>query len=134
MELSEGPELKIQLVILLSLAVIALVFAGAMSYTYLRPRPTLTASGVITSRSFQPAHTINRFQGGARREVWTQQNVRMPDMYVFEVRIEGHPDTMKFAMPATTGSRFTVGQQVQIQYVERGVPFLRPKSHVLQMR
>lgn len=55
-------------------------------------------------------------------------------MYVFEIRVEGHPDTMQFAMPATTGSRFTIGQQVQIQYVERGVPFLRPKSRVLQMR
>jgi hypothetical protein len=126
--------LKIGLVILLSIAVIALLFAGAMSYIYLRPRPSLTASGVITSRSFQPAHTINRYQGGARREVWTQQNIRVPDMFVFEIQVEGHPDAMQFAMPATAASRFTVGTQVQIQYVERGLPFMRSKPRVLQMR
>jgi hypothetical protein len=125
--------LKMSAWLLCSISVVALLFAGAMWYAFVRPMPQVSCSGTITGKTFQPAHTIKRFQGGAKREIWTQQDIRVPDSYVFAIRLENLPTELHYAVPKAAGESYDVGQRVSIRYVERSIPLLWKRIHVTDM-
>jgi hypothetical protein len=120
-------------VFLLSLAAVALVFAGAMWILYVRPASQQSAAGVITQKNFQPARTLTRTQGGPLRESWTREHFTVPDTYVFTIRLDGEDREVTYAVVAQAAEHFQVGQKVTIRYEERGLLFLQRHTRVTDM-
>jgi hypothetical protein len=120
-------------VLLLASAGIASIFGLAIWYAFLRPAPELSGTGLITNKTFQPARTIKRYQAGARRESWSQDTIAIPDSFFFDIRVEGLPAPLHFSMPAVEAAKYTVGQNVLLRYVDRGIPMLRPRLQVTEM-
>jgi hypothetical protein len=119
--------------LLLALAVLAMLFAGVMWYAYVRPVPERSDSGVITSKTFIPARTIEHYQGGARSESFSRQKIMMPDSYLFGIRVQGRGETVQISIAAPAGAKFEVGQNVRVRYAERGIPLLSRRIQVLEM-
>jgi hypothetical protein len=109
---------------LLFAAAVATVFAGAMWYAFVRPLPQLSATGVITNKTFVAARNIQRFQGGPRSETWSQETFKIPEGYLFDIRVEGLLTTLQYSLPALGAEKYNVGQKVSVRYAERGIaPF-----------
>jgi hypothetical protein len=119
--------------IALFLAVLVLLSAGATWYALVRPVPQQAATGVIASKTFQPAHTIKRFQGGAGRESWTQEEFRVPDGYVFQLDVDGSPPPVYYSCDARASAGYEVGQKVRVEYEERGFPLMSKRIRVIGM-
>lgn len=119
--------------LLLFAATVAALVSLGMWYAFVRPAPQQAATGVITSKSLQAARTINRYQGGARREAWTEERIRVPESYVFEIRVEGLSTPVRYWAPVPVGEKYQVGQRVRIRYVERSIPFFRRRLNVIEM-
>ncbi len=115
--------------LLLFVATIGMLLSGVMWYAFVRPVPQISGSGIITSKTFQPAHTIKRFQGGARREVWTEEEIRVPDSYVFQLSLDGLPTTVQYSLDALAAKEYEAGQKVRVQYEERGFPLMSKRVH-----
>ena len=119
--------------IALFLAVLVLLSAGAMWHALVRPVPRQAAAGVIASKTFQPAHTVKRLQGGARRESWTQEEFRVPDGYVFQLNVDGLPAPVYYSCDARAAARYEVARKVMVQYEERGFPLMSKRIRVIRM-
>ena len=119
--------------IALFLAVLVLLSAGAMWYALVRPVPRQAATGVIASKTFQPAHNIKRFPGGAGRESWTQEEFRVPDGYVFQFDAGGLAAPVYYSCDARVAAGYEVGQKVRVEYEERGFPLMSKRIRVIGM-
>jgi len=119
--------------LLLVLALLAMLFAGAMWYSYVRPAPEISDSGTITSKTFIPARTIEHYQGGARSESFSRQKITMPDSYLFGIQVQGSGETVLISIAAPAAAQFEVGQNVHVRYAERGIPLLSRRIQVLEM-
>lgn len=116
----------------LSLAILALLFAVAIWYGSVRPLTPLLTSGVIVDKAWLPARTIKRIQGGPRNEAWSQQEIKIPESYLFDLEVTGMP-RMQFSLAAPAAKSYAVGQRVKIRYVERGIPPVWRRIQVTEM-
>jgi hypothetical protein len=118
--------------VLLSAAVAAFLSLG-MWYAFVRPVRQVSYNGVITMKSFQPAHTVKRLQAGANRQSWTEEEIRVPDSYVFQLSLDGLPTPAEYSLDAQTAEGYQVGQRVKVQYEERGFPLMSKRIRVIAM-
>jgi hypothetical protein len=119
--------------LLLVIAASAMLFAAAMWYVYVRPVPQVSGRGIITNKTFQPAHTIKRFQGGARREIWTQEDLRIPDGYLFRLKVDGLSAPLEYWLDALAAKEYQVAQKVAVRYETRGYPLMPTRIRIVKM-
>jgi hypothetical protein len=109
--------------IALPIAAIALIASGIIYFVLVRPVPSQTAKGVITSKSFQQERDMSRVMVGPRRESATTIRRTSPAGYVFAIRLDNGGGDIRHFLPRSTGNEFQIGQRVSVTYDERG---LRP--------
>jgi hypothetical protein len=114
-------------------ATVAMLSSILLWYAFVRAAPQKTISGVITTRTFLPARTIQRYQAGARSEVWSRDDIAVPESYLFEIRVEGISTPLQYSVLQSAGQNYQVGQRVTIRYAEQGLPLLQKKIRVMDM-
>lgn len=117
---------------LLAVAVCAALLAGAIYFVLVRPVESRTVSGAIIEKTYADERTITRTNAGPRRELWTQNRIKIPEGYIFTIRLANGGDVY-FMVEKTAGEPFQVGQKVQVSYDERGIPPLWTKRFVRSM-
>lgn len=68
-----------------------------------------------------------------RTNFWTPAKIPIAVCYVFTIRVEGRPVEAYFSLNTTASKAFAVGQKVQIEYEERGIPPLWQRVYVMNM-
>jgi len=117
----------------MSLAAAATLLSAAIWYGFVRPADRVRGGGVITGKTFVPAHTIKRLQAGANRQVWTEEQFRVPDSYLFQLSVEDVPTVVQYSLDALSAKQFEVGQKVTVQYEVRGFPLMSKRIRVTGM-
>ena len=124
--------------IALPIAFLALFAAGAIWYFLVRPVPEKTGIGIIAGRSFKGAERVEKatprtghtIEAGPRTTAYT-----LSDRHIYEVQLEVDGATTRFSMPAAPGvAPFEVGQQVQVMYLERQIPFAGKRIYIQDMQ
>lgn len=106
-----------------TIAVLLCVALGIW-FAFLRPAPIRTATGVIRSKTFQPAGAYVQYQPGDRSGFQTPTTIATAENFVLGIQVEGQPKELGYALNAVAASAFEVGQAVRIEYQERGIrPF-----------
>jgi hypothetical protein len=112
--------------VLLFPALVCAAIALLVWSAYLRPVPRQTSAGVIVQKVFQPAGTYTQQPSGIRGGFWTATRIPIPESYLFLIRLEGHPDDLRYALNTVAARDFAVGQRVTVTYEERGLFRKRP--------
>lgn len=118
--------------ILLLIALVAVLLAAGFYFALVRPLSTGEAAGIITQKIFADERTITRVNAGPRRELWTQNRIRIPAGYIFTIRLADGGD-VHYLIEKTAGERLQVGEKVSVTYDERGIPPLWTKRFVRSM-
>jgi hypothetical protein len=129
-----GMNMRMNAYLLLLAAAIAVLFSGTMWYTFVRQTPLVSATGIIASKIFIAARTIQRTQAGPRRESGSQDIFTIPDSYLLEIRVDGPSTIMQYSLAAQGAEKYRVGQKVVVKYAERGFPLMSKRFHVAEMR
>jgi hypothetical protein len=117
--------------------VVAIVFAlisGLIWFTFLRPVPVQTALGVIRSKSFKPAGEYWQQPAGNREGFWIPTRIPIVECYVFGILVEGQTGEARVSLNTIASQAFNVGQRVQIEYVERGLPRVWRRISVMRIK
>jgi hypothetical protein len=115
------------------MAIFFLVVAACIWLVFLRPVMVRTAGGTIVKKTHKPAGTYWQYQAGDRKGFWTPTPIPIAEAMVFEIRVDGQQGSAFMSMNTTAAEAFQVGQNVQITYEERSVPFLWKRWYVLTM-
>jgi hypothetical protein len=119
--------------LMLILAAAAAVMSLAIWYGVVRPAPNVSAYGIITNKSFLSARTIQQLQGGPRNEAWSQRSIKIPDSYLFDIRVDGLPAPVQYSMPALGAEKYSIGAKVRVRYAARGIPPFWRRVQVTEM-
>jgi hypothetical protein len=119
--------------VLLGLAGVAISCAVALWCAFIRPAPEIFDSGVITSKVYAPARSVELDLVGPRRESYNRQKLEIPDGYLFGIRIRGLGTAAQFWMIALPAAGFEVGEEVRVRYAKRGIPLISKRVQVLEM-
>jgi hypothetical protein len=117
--------------------VIAFVFAliaGLIWFTFLRPVPVQTAAGVIRSKSYKPAGEYWQQPVGNRDGFWTATRIPIAECYIFGIQVDGRAGEARVSLNTVEAQAFNIGQRVQIEYVERGLPLIWKRVYVTEMK
>jgi hypothetical protein len=120
-----------------SLVVVALLFAliaGLTWFAFLRPVPVQTVVGIIRSKSFKPAGEYWQQPAGNRDSFWTATRIPIAECYIFGIQVDGQVDEARASLNTIESQAFNVGQRVQIEYVERGLPLVWKRVYVTRMK
>ena len=125
-------------VVWLAIAAMAAAASGAIWWVFLRPVARRQARGVITQKVFKPASTYWQQPTGMRDGFWTPVRIPIAESFVFAVRLdergEGRPEEAWYSANVVEAGAFDVGQKVEIDYQERGVPGVWKRVYVVDMR
>ena len=108
--------------------------AGLIWFVFLRPAPVQTALGVIHSKSYKPAAEYWQQPVGNRDGFWTPTRIPIAECYIFGIQVEGQAGEARIARNTVEAQAFNVGQRVQIEYVERGLPLIWKRIYVTDMK
>ena len=108
--------------------------AGLIWFVFLRPAPVQTALGVIHSKSYKPAGEYWQQPVGNRDGFWTPTRIPIAECYIFGIQVEGQAGEARIARNTIEAQAFNVGQRVQIEYVERGLPLICKRIYVTDMK
>lgn len=120
--------------VLILVALLFALIAGLLWFAFLRPVPVQTALGVIRSKSYKPAGEYWQQPVGNREGFWTPTRIPIAECYVFGILVEGRPGEARIARNTVEARAFNVGQRVQIEYVERGLPPIWKRIYVSDMK
>jgi hypothetical protein len=119
--------------IALPIALILLIFAGTIWYVLVRPVPEKSGIGVITNRIFQAAEEVVESVPRTTRSLDQypkETRYTLPDRYNLEIRLENENAIVHFWVPALPSQNIEIGQNVNVVYLERGIPFVWGKIFV----
>lgn len=111
-----------------------LVLALGIWVVFLRPAPLRTATGTIQSKTFQPAGAYVQYQPGTRQGFYTPTTIPTSEHFVIGIRVPGQPTELRYAANPTEASGLEIGQQVRVDYQERGVPPLWRRVYVITLK
>jgi hypothetical protein len=100
----------------------------------LRPVPRRSVVGTITGKTFKAAGTYAQYPAGAGRGFRAASEIPIAEAYVFEIKVDGMAEPVRYALNAVASKEFEVGQRVQIEYQERSFPVLWRRVYVVDMR
>ena len=100
--------------------------------------PRRPARGVVTQKIFKPASTYWQQPTGMRNGFWTPVRIPIAESFVFAVRLDeqggDRPGEAWYSANVVEAEAFEVGQRVEIEYEQRGVPGLWKRVYVVDMR
>ncbi len=115
-------------------AIAVLVLLGVGAAACARPGPPRPATGVIVEKQHRDASTYTRPASvGAGGASGAHTDVPIAESYGFLVRLDGSGDTVRTSLNEVMSRRFSVGQRVRMQLVERGLGPLGRKVFVRDM-
>jgi hypothetical protein len=117
--------------------VVTLVFAsmaGLVWFTFLRPVPVRMAVGVVRSKSFKPAGEYWQQPVGNRDGFWTASRIPIAECYIFGIQVDGRVGEARVSLNTVESQAFDIGQRVQIEYVERGLPLIWKRVYITGMK
>jgi hypothetical protein len=121
-----------------TLLIIAAALLAAVAvllwWVFLRPVVRHTALGVITAKTFRPDGTHWQYHPGSDRGFRTPTRIPIAAAYVFRIHVEGLPADVRYALNTVAAERYDVGQQVAIEYEERGLAGLWRRVSVTDMK
>ena len=118
---------KIRIIAAITFALIAI----ALFLALLQPTTRKTATGVITSKTFKPAHTYTQTHGGRRR---SSSQIPIAEAYSFEVKVDEMDEPARISLNTLASKNFEVGQRVRIEYDWRRIPFIFRRVTVVDMK
>ena len=117
---------------LLSVAAVLGLFALAMWVVFLRPAPTATATGVITSKIYKPAGEYVQYPAGLRRESFYGPNrIPVAECYILVIHVDDLHADVGYAANTIEAKNYTVSQAVSLRYQLRGIPGVWGRFFVL---
>jgi hypothetical protein len=123
--------MKMTQLLMLVLAVVALIFSGAMWFAYVRPASQMSGPGVITEKIARDSRTVQRYQGGPRAESFSQDSIRIPAASVLRIQLEGSSTDGYLALAPAESERYKVGEKVQVLYEKRGLPWMSQRVRIV---
>ena len=120
--------------VMIVVASLFVLIAGLIWFAFLRPAPEQTALGVIHSKSYKPAGEYWQQPVGNRDGFWTPTRIPIAECYIFGIQVEGQAGEARIARNTIEAQAFNVGQRVQIEYVERGLPLIWKRIYVTDMK
>ncbi len=114
------------------LAAVLAVFAIAMWIVFLRPAATVTATGVISSKTFKPAGEYVQYPAGLRRDSFYSPNrIPIAECYILIIHVDELAADVGYAANIPEAETYEVGQRVTLRYQVRGIPGIWRKVFVL---
>lgn len=117
-----------------------LILAGILSCTALtigcaffgsgEPR---RAVGTIKDTFQHSGSTYTQYPVGSDRSFRTPTNIPIAESVIFEIVIAGREEPVRYSANTVEARQFSVGQQVTIEYIERGIPFIWKRVYVIKM-
>jgi len=118
----------------LLLAPIFLVVALGIWVVFLRAVPLKTATGVISSKTFEQAGAYVQYQPGIRQGFYTPTTIPTSEHFVIGISVPNRSIEFRYAANPTEASSLEVGQQVRIEYRERGLPPVWKRVYVVSLK
>lgn len=112
---------------------VILVFSVGCWHFLVRPLPKKTSTGVITSRAFQPAEQVEKLIPRTNRSLEEQPReikYSLPDRYTFGIRLDHNQADISYTVAVVGMEKVQIGQRVQVDYLERYIPFVGRKIFV----
>jgi hypothetical protein len=125
--------MKLPPYILLSFAAVCAVFALLMWFVFLRPATTKAAQGVITYKVLKPAGQYVQYPTFTSGSFYTPNIIPTSECYVFVIQVDQLSASLAYSLNTVASERFDVGQKVNIQYQERGLPGILRRIYVTSM-
>jgi hypothetical protein len=120
---------KLQLILAATFGLISVL----IWFVFLRPVPKRSTVGVIRNKQFKPAGEYSQQPAGDRSGFRLPTRIPIAECYVFEIQVEGWPAAAHTSLNTVAAREFEVGQKVNIEYQERGIPFLWKRVYVINM-
>jgi hypothetical protein len=120
--------------IMIFVAILFALIAGLIWFAFLRPVPVQTAVGIIRTKSFKPAGQYWQQPTGNRDSFWTGTRIPIAECYIFGIQVDGRVGEARASLNTIESQAFNVGQKVQIEYVERGLPLVWKRVYVTSMK
>ena len=114
-------------------AAVMLTVAVAIWFVFLRPVPTMTATGTVTEKFYKPAGTYWQYQAGDRRGFRTPTPIAIAENYSLTLQLDNASRTAQAAVTMAEADRFQIGTPVRLEYVIRGVPPFWTRVYVLSV-
>src|ERR1700761_4416646 len=95
--------------------------------------PVRAGIGKIVNKSFKPAGTYWQYPAGADRGFRTATPIPIAEAYVFEIGLEPDGRRIFYSLNTVASKDYEVGQNVQINYQERTIPFTGTRVYVVSM-
>lgn len=114
-------------------AVICATFAFLMWFVFLRPAITKTAQGTIISKVFKPAGQYVQYPSPTSGAFYTASVIPLAECYVFIIQADQLQASVGFSVNTLAARQFEIGQQVTIEYQERGLRGIWRRVYVIRM-
>jgi len=111
-----------------------ILFILAVWFVFLRPVRRRQSTGVIAEKTFKPAGVYNQFPTGDRTSFRTPTRIPIAECYIFTINAEGEKLPAVFSLNTTAAERFSIGDNVEIEYEVRGIPWVWNVACVLDMK
>lgn len=119
--------------LLLGFAAILGAFALLMWFAFLRPVERKTAQGVITRKIFKPAGEYVQYPVGMRSAFFAPSRIPIAECYVFTLQVDALAADVGVALNTLAAEEYNIGQKVNIEYQERGLPGIWRRVYVIRM-
>lgn len=121
---------KIQLIVASAFLVVAL----GIWVVFLRPAPLRTATGIVRSKTFQASGAYVQYQPGTRQGFYTPTTIPTSEHFIIGIQVPGYPTELRYAANPTEASGLEIGQQVRVDYQERGIPPVWNRVYVIDLK
>jgi hypothetical protein len=111
-----------------------LMLALGIWFVFLRPATLQTATGVIRSKTFEPAGEYVQYQPGSRQGFYAPTTILTSEHFVIGIQVPGRSSELRYAANPTEASGLEIGQEVRIEYQERGVPPIWRRVYVVTLK
>jgi hypothetical protein len=119
--------------LLFSFAAVCAAFSLLMWLVFLRPAATKAAQGVITYKVLKPAGQYVQYPTFTGGSFYTPNIIPIAECYVFVIQVDPLAASLGYSLNTVASARFEVGQKVNIQYQERGLPGIWRRIYVTSM-
>lgn len=115
----------------LGVAVAGALFAGVMWFAFLRQVPEKAARARIVSKEAYGPYSITSHPNG--QAYWNSRTLHIPGGFRFGIEVPGSAKLFAYGLDSLAAREFTIGQEVEVRYEERGLPPFWKKMQVKSM-
>ncbi len=89
--------------------------------------------GTIKDTFQRSGSTYTQYPVGSDRSFRTPTNIPIAESVIFEIAIDGREEPLRYSTNTVDARKFSVGQQVTVEYIERGIPLIWKRVYVTNM-